>query len=400
MLQLWVRAISPLAMSKHPMVAGRPTATHDYIPGTVLRGAIAAYYLKGNSNAAASCEFQNLFVSNRVKWGNLYPVKKTSPSWPLPATALSCKRFPGFLADAEDETDDPRHGIQDCLTEQIAYQFVKNARVLHEECSECSSLLGRYPGFYQGVDGEMLTVRVSKRLDTHTAIDHKTLSAKYESLFTIEIIEEGQEFLGFVDADDTCLEGEVRKLLDILSNSNEHILVGNDRSRGLGSVEICDHVIASLPLSPLEDRLKSFRKHLTDLSGQDICSFTLFLYSDAIILDNFLRYQSYIGEETLRQSLSGTTHCLPGCVKLERAYASSHMVAGWNAVGRLPKHVAVAIQIGSIFVFSYSKEKEDQLIKCLEHIEKNGVGERRSEGFGRVIVCHPFHQEMCKNGGE
>jgi CRISPR-associated protein Csx10 len=32
--------------------------------------------------------------------------------------------------------------------------------------------------------------------------------------------------------------------------------------------------------------------------------------------------------------------------------------------------------------------------EALERLEETGVGERTDEGFGELMVCHPFHLEV------
>jgi len=36
------------------------------------------------------------------------------------------------------------------------------------------------------------------------------------------------------------------------------------------------------------------------------------------------------------------------------------------------------------------------LYQELENIENEGVGEMRAEGYGAVLICHPFHREVMQ----
>ena len=73
---------------------------------------------------------------------------------------------------------------------------------------------------------------------------------------------------------------------------------------------------------------------------------------------------------------------------------SNAPVSGWNAALGLPKEDDRAIAAGSVFFFEYLGDNPDSLSQRLKCLESAGLGERRSEGFGRVIVCDPFHWEV------
>ncbi len=82
---------SPLVIAGRHAAQGGATESLDYIPGSALRGALAAFLLRaGTVNTDPS--FQTLFVSDLVRYGNLYPTVEdaVTPTWPLPATAWSC----------------------------------------------------------------------------------------------------------------------------------------------------------------------------------------------------------------------------------------------------------------------------------------------------------------------
>jgi len=60
----------------------------------------------------------------------------------------------------------------------------------------------------------------------------------------------------------------------------------------------------------------------------------------------------------------------------------------------LPKVTELAVQAGAVFL--YQMEKAADWTTRLERLEEQGVGSRRAEGFGRVLVCDPFHYEAVK----
>src|SRR6266699_3725257 len=104
-----LETISPLAIrSDH---APTRAESADYISGTTLAGSLAAAYRLYNQRH--SDLFEQLFLSGQVYYPDLYPATFTVeeiqrayniPVHPLPKTAQSCKRFPGFLS--EEDIDD------------------------------------------------------------------------------------------------------------------------------------------------------------------------------------------------------------------------------------------------------------------------------------------------------
>src|SRR5713226_2311354 len=87
-----VRLLSPVCLAA-AVPAGNLTRTLDYIPGSTVRGALAALYLE--SGKPVDTTFEQLFLSGEVTYGNLY-LNGAAP-WPL--SARSCKHEPGFLRD-------------------------------------------------------------------------------------------------------------------------------------------------------------------------------------------------------------------------------------------------------------------------------------------------------------
>src|SRR5688572_3946374 len=101
---------SPISLaSQH--VAGNFAPSLDYIPGTALRGALAAWYhadlrrqrsvatrLKESEGGWSFEQYLDwLFLSGEVRFPNLYfqLQDQASPTWVMPSSARSCKYNPG-----------------------------------------------------------------------------------------------------------------------------------------------------------------------------------------------------------------------------------------------------------------------------------------------------------------
>ena len=74
-----------------------------------------------------------------------------------------------------------------------------------------------------------------------------------------------------------------------------------------------------------------------------------------------------------------------------KIFSSYYIVSGWHSGAHLPKEDDIAITKGSTFLFRYNGDNLEKLIKGLKTLEKEGIGLRRNEGFGRIVICDPYH---------
>jgi CRISPR-associated protein Csx10 len=221
--------------------------------------------------------------------------------------------------------------------------------------------------------------------------------------YSLESIEEGgggyAVFSGTLnsDAPPDLISEHQKALLGLL---HEHIgsqlsilSVGAARTRGLGRVRLELSEFDTPELMPLERRFaqlqEKWRETNSERSGETV--FTLTLNSDAIVLDELWRYCSVLDEHVLASEAPG----LPACHLGERFFTGTRIVSGWNSAHRLPKEDELAITKGAAFLYKSSADPQS-LFDWLQTIEAQGIGERRSEGFGQIIACHPFHWEVPK----
>jgi CRISPR-associated protein Csx10 len=112
--------------------------------------------------------------------------------------------------------------------------------------------------------------------------------------------------------------------------------------------------------------------------------FTVDLQSDGIFTDNWRR-TTVISPEMLRQ-FSGVED---DSLTLHAAYSSYDHVSGWNSAWGLMKDVDLIATKGSVYLFG--SNHIDSWYDALERMETQGIGDRTSEGFGQVEICHEFH---------
>ncbi len=431
---LELTTLSPVAIRADHAPLGVTSAR--YITGTTLAGSLAAVYRSyyGDQNA----DFARLFLSGQVLFPNLYPAKskdieagnerarqsqKTqatplSPVYPLPRTAMSCKRFPGFFPSPGVEREEPGHGVRDSLLDWAVFErggktHAALARLNaegHKKCPACGKAINHLSGFYRRVGrnefGEpMIRTSVNTRLQTHTGIDRATGTVREGILYSREVFEENSRFQGVVKfPDDDELARSFTNFVRQIGNTGL-VRVGTGRTRGMGKVK--------LDIEPLEERQFSeglFTERLENFSRtmQKVLEdakvgvqpapfyFALTLHSPAILLDPLLRYRGSINEKALAELLGITQ----GRDEEDKPYpleciyqsASVQRITGWNDLWGTPRVQEIAIENGSVFLFEFTGDREG-LYKALFRLEQDGIGERTAEGFGRICISDPFHRE-------
>jgi CRISPR-associated protein Csx10 len=371
-----ITANSPLALSSRHFVSNE-IDTLDYIPGSAFRGAIADKL--GKEWGYNDTKFRDIFVDGKIKFGNLYLLKE-GKGFPIPRSAKTCKYQKGFQP----------HGVFDFLLPTVRYKQAKEIAL--DKCPTCQAPLDTFDGFYNIGTGERKKIEPTKRLITRTAIDDRTQTAREGILYSIVTIEEDQEFYGVLDADsdlDSVVieDKELRYKDTTILKEGEKLWVGLGKTRGLGNIEITglenvekmfqhEYVPGNL-----ENRFNDFQRTLSPLN---ITGFSITLYSDAIIMDKFMRYKSCIDGAYLKEEFNMDN------VKCICAFNAVREIPGWNAAWGLPKEKELAIEKGSVFFFKFDAEQEN-LLETLKQIEMKGIGLRREEGFGRVYICDPFH---------
>lgn len=446
---LRLRALSPLSITSHQNVTGQVNTTLTYIPGPTLRGAIAWKWLREDPSADQMPEFQRLFADAGLRCGPLYPlaspVREAGATYaadlgrPLPVTARTCKREAGFQGAVP--TAEQGHGVVDTLAAALQEVAARRLRAEHEEppeewidlshyercgCDECGARMDRLGGFYQQGERQgdrwFRQIRPPTRLITRTAILGELGTTKPEDLFSRQTLEAGQEFAGFLE-----VIPQAEADLNAALSAGTELYVGAARTAGLGHMEVVevqpDWGVLTHLLGPVPDRQQDFEAKLPASLRQRWTLVPLTLFSDTILLDARLRYTSAPEPDVLYHYawLEGQIRALRGAQQsgdavnaldtssaanlipawpeqatLFLAMGRPKRIAGWNTASEpsRPRSDDWAIAAGSVFVLAAPPDQADALLDACTWLEEHGLGERREEGFGRVVVAHPFHTEV------
>jgi CRISPR-associated protein Csx10 len=424
-LSLELTALSPLAIRADHAPSG--VASSPYIAGTTLAGSLASlyrqYYGEQDSN------FARLFLRGQVLYPNLYPatikheeireqlarVKDPTLSavYPLPKTARSCKHHSGFALDA---TDTKCHGVRDALSGwavfQLGNQTTRALQPLQRQqvCQKCGDAIHQFTGFYRQIQSPQtgtlaVETGVHTRLQTHTGINRATGTVQENILYSREVFEEGSRFQGVIKCPDDELAQALTTFIQQIRGSGL-LRVGTGRTRGMGKVEPLIDPLAARPPGPghFTERLDTFNLTLhAALRATDVVFdpahfyFALTLHAPAILRDSLLRSRGSITAAALaelvaipqvrnRPEVPYPFECIYQAADVQR-------VTGWHDLWGTPRMQEIAIESGSVFLFVCKDPAvRRDLDAALFHLENEGIGERRAEGFGRVCISDPFHE--------
>jgi CRISPR-associated protein Csx10 len=425
-LSLELTSLSPVAIRADHAPSG--VASSPYIAGTTLAGSLASLYRQYYDEQDS--HFARLFLSGQVLYPNLYPatIKREevreklakvqdqtfSSVYPLPKTARSCKRFSGF---AFNQADEERHGVHDTLFDWAVFQLGnQTAQALQrlqkrKACQRCGEAMHQFRGFYRRMSSYQIgtlaiETGVHTRLQTHTGINRATGTVQENILYSREVFEEGSCFQGVIKLP---VDDELTRILTTFIQQvrgSGLVRVGTGRTRGMGKVEPVITPLAAEQHGPghFTERLDNFNLTLrAALHAANVVLdpahfyFALTLHSPAILRDSLLRYRGSITAAALAELLaipqvrdhSGVSYpfeCIYQAADVQR-------VTGWSDLWGTPRMQEIAIESGSVFLFACKDAAvRHDLFAALFRMENEGIGERRTEGFGRVCISDPFHQ--------
>jgi len=403
-INLEIKALSPLAIGRQKN-GGSVSEAESYIPGTVIRGAMAAYILKrATTSITTGDNFHDLFLgSNPAIFQNAYPASLNIDGdivignniRVLPATALSSKTKPGFTPD--------KNGVFDTLIDRFCAECF--GQLYDPNCPVDGDRVDAFTGFYSKYNEEYYSPSASTRLLTRVGINRRRATSEERVLYSIEVLNEskgkGKKEKPVVYSGAILVVDELaNSLQSFITNHQEDMRLGGAISRGLGRVKVTAKSPVDIKaIKPsLKERIKKFQHKLSQRWNEwrriynqpleDLLEnrtyFTIDLQSDAILNANWRR-TTVISEDMLEQ-FAGVTDL---SLKLHTAYSSYDYLSGWNSAWGLMKDVELITNKGGVYLFSTTQP--DIWIEKLEDLEARGVGDRTCEGFGQIRVCDEFH---------
>ena len=371
-----MKVITFILETQQPVLAtsfqGDPNSdvSYAYIPGSMIRGALIGRYLKRHpelpedilSNANINKEVKRLFFDGNTRYLNAYIFceKQTKRTLPVPLA---------WYKEKGDELPTPEETVSLDIYDLSQYE------------PEQMSLKGLSEKFCTVNERQVVLYREKRRINIHTARDRSKgrSSPTKRDPATNQVIQEGEGAIFRYEALDVkqtfqgvilCEDDDAQTIESLLKPAD--IWLGGSRSAGYGHIKI---KILS-PDKPQE--LDNWNEIQIKSENRLNCKkLKITFLSDVILRDRCGQFSAepclvkQAIEDKLRVQLPQATN----------VFINSIVVGGFNQKWGLPLPQVLAISAGSSFVFDSQLTTEQ--IKILE---REGIGERCIDGFGRVAV--------------
>ncbi len=351
-----MKVVTFLLHTKQPILAtslqGDPNSdvSHSYIPGSMIRGMLISRYLRKYPPTQADIldndNVKRLFFHGKNRYLNAYLFDREKKQRTLP--------IPFSLYKEKGQELD--RGVWDFSQTAI------NRR------SDSPQRLEQ--GFCLVYDSSITVYQEKRRINIHNRRNRQRGRGNEGSgaVFRYDAIDAGQTFQSVVLCD-SAQDVEIIKSLLQPEKETEKInaWLGGSQSAGYGHVTI--------ELLPDDNNWHEVYKKWEERKKRHK-NLTVTLLSDTILRDE-------CGQNTTdpQEFVKVISQALDVEIKHIDTYASSTIVGGFNRKWGLPLPQVPALAAGSVFVF-----KSEQLdAEKVNNLEIQGIGERRVDGFGRIV---------------
>lgn len=310
----------------------------DYIPGSVIRGAIIGLFMRqGHLQEldAADDETRRVFFSDNTRYLNAYPLVNEKRALPVPKSWHIQKGEATPIYDFAWGSNHPENpkGI----------------------------------GGFAAVTTDGVTKALAERfIAVHTQRDRQKGRATEDSgaIYRYDSLAAGQTFAGAI----ICENESDAEWLNRFIHADVEIQIGGARSASYGRVRF--------EQTTFYDDWPEQASHF--VKGQPL---VVTLLSDTILRNASGEYETNL--TTLCDALVRRLNIeSEGLGTASQAYLETTLVGGFNRKWGLPLPQTAALKMGGTVVFtdhSLTRENVDRLMRW-------GIGERRTEGFGRIGV--------------
>lgn len=338
------------------MLAGDPNsiATAPFIPGSAIRGAMAARLLSAGVDDNSE-EFRTLILSGDVRYLHAYPQAGGNRALPAPASWKAKKDDPYCAYDLANFSGS--EWPEEMLT-SVPAPFVSSSgsgkeRVLPRRNARLHQQRDRVKG------------RPWKDRDEQS----------YGAIFAYEYLEAGQVFRGAIQIAQT----EAARAERIKALFAQPIFIGRSRRAGYGGEAAIEFI---------GDGSRHEYDSISDRLSNDVKAGE---YFRAMLTSAYIGRHPATGQIDPAALELDLHRLFDNGVKIEQRWWTFTEVGGFNQKWRLELPQVLAVAPGSVLVL---KAERAIPIATLREIEHAGLGERRSEGFGRLVFLkHSEHRK-------
>lgn len=318
-----------------------------YIPGSALRGALAARWLAEHpvADLATDPTGRALFLDGTVCHLNAYPEYDGERTLLKPASWMTEK----------DLADDPNAPIFDlAIADRPNLKAPKSPAGLFCRLERVEPEEAWLPVEYRAV-----LVKPSRYEQVHITLEDVNRRGEGNLVFRYDALAPGQVFSGAIVAPDGYDLAELKRLLGA-----GDLMLGTAHLAGYGRVAV-ESVYE-------QENWTEYPRHGATANGRWVVA----LLSPTIVRDAGGQI-GWDGGLALALSLG-----FPKETKPLAAFGRTELMGGYNRKWSLPLPQAWALAAGCVFVFD--AQVTDPAL--LQAAVARGIGERRAEGFGRIAI--------------
>ncbi len=353
------------------------SSTLSYIPGTAMRGAVAKALGDPGVDSLRQHEFHELVLGGIVRYLNAYPLVDKRRALPTPVSFRLRKDRPENTRDIIDLSADgwPKEELISIGEEFLTVGAARPA-LFHPKIS---SRIHHQRDREKGRAWKSKNGTLEKALEEATEISEKGQEWKnkndntHGAIFTFESLDSNQTFEGLIQLCSGQAEkwDQIESRIKVLLGGS--LLVGRSRRAGYGGMATIEW--------------GARQSHETGGGGTDGLrplnwniepgkQFRLLLSSPCIA-----RNQT-TGQPDPAALVEIITSRFSNRAEVIRKVWTFEAVGGFNRKWRLELPQTLAVSAGSVFVL---KANQAITLNELHEIEHEGFGERKGEGYGRLL---------------
>ena len=353
-IELVIKLQSPLLIARTHFGDENSRVSLDYIPGNTIKGAVIQQYLMQNSIGEeemqdADSNVRKLFFSDAVRFLNAYPYDEAFTDHPrsLPVP------FSWFVEKKDKENQNNNRAVWDFAVQPADLEQAKNEpRNYFWQQAEGDKESGfRFALVSPGMTSSVHNMSVQPHIK----------SQQNSTVFRYEVLKASQAFCTYIIADDDSLLALVDKFIPTGS-----VYLGGSRGARYGHTEFVKNIITNWS-----------EYSMSNSESNKLVTFTLI--SD-VILRNGSGEPTFDFRQALTEKMGPKQSVTP-----VRSFVKTGTVGTFNRKWGLPTLQDQVILKGSCFVFEFDPQLEPES-EQIESLVKMGIGERLSDGFGRVAL--------------
>ncbi len=313
--------------------------SYPYIPGSAVRGLVIGLMLREHDPAfeldAAADGYHRVFFSPATRYLNAYPEINGARSLPVPATWTQPKYRTSEQPDA-----------------------ITDSALVDADTPKSSAKQKNLSGFtvVEGAAAHIYQPQIT--FNVHTVRARR--DAGEQQVFRYEALADGQTFIGVI----LCASDEDAHYLHNLLLPHTGITLGGSRTAGYGRATLSDvQIVPDWAEVALPEQIAP--------------ELILTCASDILLRDENGVYRPTLAVLQTHLKAKGIE------TKVEAVSLKTVWVGGFNRKWGLPLPQTIAIERGSVFRLTGITPADRE---ALQRLLSEGLGERREDGFGRVVL--------------